>query len=119
MKFEKNNPYAKLGGRPTGIRNRLSARVRQDMLEGGEEISTPPTRDSTATAGRAALRTMRRERPAEFVKAYVALVPKELQVESWSHDMSEDDLVRLIERFREAEERAIDEPSEVTQDAVH
>jgi hypothetical protein len=61
---------------------------------------------------------MRRERPAEFVKAYVATVPKELQVESWSRDMSEDELTQMIERFR-AEERALDEQSEMPPHATH
>jgi hypothetical protein len=111
MKFEKNNSYAKLGGQARrGVKNRLSSRVLEDMLEVWDELAgTPASKD--VTAGKAALRLMRRDRPAEFVKAYVGLVPKELQVESWSRDMSEDELVELIEKFREAEEQAQETPN--------
>jgi len=96
--------------RPIGAKNRLTARVFQDMLEVWDELATTPA-SKEVTGGKAALRMMRRDRPAEFVKAYVALVPKELQVESWSRDMSEDELVELIEKFREAEEQVQETPN--------
>jgi hypothetical protein len=110
MKFEPGNRYAKLGGRPKGARNRLANRVFEDVLEFWNE----PAKDGSAvTKGKAAMLTMWRERPHEFVKFVGSVMPKEFLFENVVTELADEELDRMIEMLRERalaarEERALD-----------
>jgi hypothetical protein len=101
MKFQPGNTLSK--GRPRGAKNRLTSRVLEDMHQVWTELvsegrATPP---EAKTTGLSALRTMARERPAEFVKMYATtLVPKDIDItESTLADMSYEEIeARLAER---------------------
>src|SRR5262249_52890271 len=97
MKFEPGNNYAKLGGRPRGSRNRLTARIFEDVLSHWNE----PIEGRNITKGIAALEVMRKERPAEYVKAVLSIMPKELNIsDSTVADLSDEQIDTLIMTLR-------------------
>jgi hypothetical protein len=104
MRFETGNSYAK--GRPRGARNRLASRVLQDLLEVWDE---PVTEGKPLTRGRAALRIMSRERPAEFAKLYASIMPREFWVDNLT-DLADDELDRMMEALREQLRVAQEQP---------
>ena len=86
------------GGRPKGARNRLAAQVFQDVLTHWNE---PASEGSAMTKGREVLEAMYREKPNEYVRAVLSIMPKELQIESVMVDMSDDQLDELLVKIRE------------------
>ena len=104
MKFEPGNKLST--GRARGSRNRLANFVFQDVLQ----FWTDPTADGKTTKGKAALLTMWRERPHEFVKAVFAIMPKEFLFESVVTELADDELDRMIEIFREQQRLAQEQP---------
>jgi hypothetical protein len=101
-KFELGN---RLGGRPRGARNRLANRVFEDVLEFWNE----PVKDgSTVTKGKAAMLTMWRERPHEFVKFVGSVMPKELIFEDATTNMTIEELDAVILEIR----RQLEAPKE-------
>ena len=102
MKFETGNTLSR--GRPRGAKNRLTARVLEDMEQVWTELvsdgRTAPL--ESKTTGLSALRIMARERPAEFAKLFVtALMPKELDIaDTTLADMSFEEIeARLAEKM--------------------
>ena len=102
MKFQTGNTLSK--GRPRGAKNRLTARVLEDMHQVWTELvsegRTAPA--ESKTTGISALRIMARERPAEFAKMYATvLVPKELDIaDTTLADMSFEEIeARLAEKM--------------------
>jgi hypothetical protein len=96
MKFEPGNALGK--GRPRGARNKLASRVLQDLLEVWDEAIIE---GKAVTRGKAALRTMSRERPSDFAKLYAGIMPREFWVESVATELADDELDRMIEMLRE------------------
>jgi hypothetical protein len=83
------------GGRPRGARNKLAQRVLQDLLDVWDE----PIKDgSDLTRGKAALRVMSSEKPAEFAKLYGSLMPREFHVEAVA-ELGDNDIDALIEKL--------------------
>jgi hypothetical protein len=68
--FEPGNTIGKTGGRPHGSRNRLTARVFEDVLTHWNET----VEGRNITKGMEALEFMYREKPAEYIKT-VSIVP--------------------------------------------
>ena len=102
MKFETGNTLSR--GRPRGAKNRLTARVLEDMHQVWTELvsegRTAPA--ESKTTGLSALRIMARERPAEFAKLYVTtLTPRELDIaDTTLADMSYEEIeARLAEKM--------------------
>jgi hypothetical protein len=62
------------GGRPRGSRSRLFAQVFEDVLQHWNQ----PVEGRNISKGMAALEVMRKERPGEYVKVVVSLLPREL-----------------------------------------
>jgi hypothetical protein len=62
--------------------------------------------DGKTTKGKAALLTMWRERPHEFVKSVFSIMPKEFVFESIVTELADDELDRMIEMFREQQRLA-------------
>jgi hypothetical protein len=76
MKFGEINSTGGIhkSGRPKGSRNRLFAQVFEDVLNHWNQ----PIEGRNISKGMAALEVMRKERPGEYVKVVVSLLPREL-----------------------------------------
>jgi hypothetical protein len=86
-RFEKGNSYSALGngaGRPKGSRNKLCRRVLEDLLA------------DWAEGGAAAIKMMRIERPAEYVRVMCSILPKELIFDQGMSDFDDDALDELL-----------------------
>jgi hypothetical protein len=83
-RFEKGH-----SGRPKGSRNLLCRAMLDDLAADWRE------------GGAAAVKIMRIERPSEYVRAMVSILPKELIWESGLADVDDDQLTELIDRIRE------------------
>ena len=89
--FEKANAYSRNGlqGRPKGSRNKLCRAMVDDLAA------------EWAEGGAAALRIMRIEQPANFVRCALSILPRELLVESAAADLDDDQLDDLIGRIQQ------------------
>jgi hypothetical protein len=76
-------------GRPVGARTRLNKALIEDLYAEWKE------------GGRDALRIMRIEEPAQFVKCALATLPRELLMEGVASELSDDELEMMIIRERE------------------
>src|SRR4051794_7133119 len=95
MKFEPGNTVGK--GRPRGSRNRLTARIFEDVLSHWNE----PIEGRNISKGIAALEVMRKEKPAEYVKIVTSLLPKELVFsDSTVQDLNDEQIDTLIMTLR-------------------
>ena len=84
-------------GRPWGSRTRLNKALIEDLYAEWKE------------GGRDALRIMRIEEPAQFVKCALATLPRELVFENVASDLAELDamLVRLREQLAKPQEQPL------------
>jgi hypothetical protein len=86
-------------GRPLGARNRLNKALIEDLYAEWKE------------GGRAALKIMRIEEPAQFVKCALATLPRELLIESIETELADDELEAALEtlvtRQRALEQQAM------------
>ncbi len=73
-------------GRPKGSRNKLAEACINDLYE------------SWLENGAAAIKKMREERPHEYVKAVVSILPKEVKIEHID-DMTDDQLTKRIRQL--------------------
>ena len=80
-------------GRPVGARTRLNKALIEDLYAEWKE------------GGRAALKTMRIEEPAQFVKCALATLPRELLIEGVASELSDDELDAQIVYIREQLEK--------------
>jgi hypothetical protein len=76
-------------GRPKGSRNKLCRAMLDDLLA------------DWAEGGPAAIKIMRIERPSEYVRAMISILPKEFLFENSLTDLSEEDIDRMIGEYRE------------------
>jgi hypothetical protein len=76
-------------GRPKGSRNKLCRAMLDDLMA------------DWAEGGAAAIKIMRIERPSEYVRAMVSILPKELLFENAVTELDDEDLNRMIEMLRE------------------
>jgi hypothetical protein len=91
-RFEKGNSYSANGngsGRPKGSRNKLCRAVLEDLLA------------DWAEGGAAAIKMMRIERPAEYVRVMCSILPKEMLFENTATELDDDQLAELIGHIRE------------------
>lgn len=77
------------GGRPLGARTRLNKALIEDLYAEWRE------------GGRDALRIMRIEEPAQFVKCALATLPREWLIESVASELSDDEIDAQITYIRE------------------
>jgi hypothetical protein len=87
MRFQKGNSYSANGngsGRPKGSRNKLCRAVLEDLLA------------DWAEGGAAAIKMMRIERPAEYVRVMASILPKELILDQGMSDFDDDALDELL-----------------------
>ncbi len=85
--FEKGHP--KTGGRAKGARNKISTQFLEALAKDFEEH------------GEAAIKIMRVERPAEYVKVIASILPKEFEItENRLMEIPDDELDILIDYAR-------------------
>jgi hypothetical protein len=107
MKFEPGNTVGK--GRPRGSRNRLTARIFEDVLSHWNE----PIEGRNITKGIAALEVMRKEKPAEYVKVVLSIMPKELNIsDSTVAELSDEQIDAMIKTLRRQVVGVAAEPEE-------
>src|SRR5258708_33116810 len=93
-KFVPGDPRA---GRPKGARNTLSGRVLEDLIDVWNE---PVSAGSDVTKGKAALRCMAVEEPADFAKLYASLLPKEIGLGRSAAELEASQIDTLIEQLQ-------------------
>jgi hypothetical protein len=100
MRFEKNNPYMNRAGRPVGSKNRLAARIYDDVFRLWDE---PAAEGSNLSRGDAALITLAHEKPAEFIKLVFSLVPRDRDpvIENVASTLDDNELRHMISIYRE------------------
>jgi hypothetical protein len=91
MRFQKgNNGSNGTGGRPLGSRNKLCKAMLEDLAADWRE------------GGAAAIRIMRMERPAEYVRVMCSILPKELILDnSPVTELDDAELDHMISMLRE------------------
>lgn len=72
------------GGKPVGARNRLQGDFLREMA------------DDFAAHGRAAIVSMRTEKPSDYIRAIASLMPKELEITRPLDEVSDEDLNAAI-----------------------
>ena len=91
-RFEKGHPPLNNGkaGRPLGSRTKLCKRLLEDLFADWQE------------GGQAAIKMMRMERPAEYVRVMCSILPKEMLFETGSvSELADDELDQMITMLRE------------------
>ena len=104
-KGQSGNP----AGRPKDTRNRLTKKVLEDILQHWNELD-PVTK---TTKGLHALQRAYRDKPVEYVKAVLSVMPKDLTIESITSNMTDADLdeltVAIKDHLTAVRERSKDE----------
>lgn len=85
-KGQSGNP----GGKPVGARNRLQGAFLNDLA------------DDYEANGKKAIEACRREDPVAYVRAIIALMPKELEIKRPLEDMTDVDIAAAIATLRSA-----------------
>jgi hypothetical protein len=112
-----NGTFVTSPGRTRGARNRLTVRVFEDVLSHWNEPAGP---DASMTKGMAALEIMMKERPNEYVRAVLSILPKEIAIENVTAEMTDEDLDTLMAKIRDALLTArTTEADETSDDAIH
>jgi len=83
---ESGNP----GGKPAGARNRLQAKFLNDLA------------DDYEASGKSAIVACRTEDPVAYVRAIIALMPKELEIKRPLEEIPDADIVAAIALLRSA-----------------
>jgi hypothetical protein len=112
-----NGTFINSPGRTRGARNRLTVRVFEDVLAHWNEPASP---GESTTKGMASLEIMMKERPNEYVRAVLSILPKEIAIESVTAEMTDEDLDTLTAKIRDALLIArATEADEASDDVVH
>jgi hypothetical protein len=77
------------GGRPPGVRNTLNKRLLEDLSENWHRN------------GKAALEIMFREKPSEYVRACLSILPREFTFESVTNELDDEQLDLILEGLRQ------------------
>src|SRR6266540_3143477 len=86
------------GGRPKGARNRLAARVFEDILRHWTE---PAGEGSELCKGQEALETLYKEKPGEYLRLTASVLPKEFVFESVTSELDDDQIDELLMALRQ------------------
>src|SRR5262249_10640917 len=85
-------------GRPKGTRNRLTAQVFEDLFR---HWNDPVADGSEITKGQEALQKLWRERPNEYARLVVSVLPKEFVFENAVTELDDDQVDALIMQLRQ------------------
>jgi hypothetical protein len=85
-------------GRPKGARNRLAARVFEDIFAHWCEPAAP---GGNLCKGQEALETLYKERPGEYLRLTASVLPKEFVFENVVSDLDDDQIDDLLVALRQ------------------
>src|SRR5262245_4329975 len=85
-------------GRPRDARNKLTRVVLEDILAHWNE---PVPENPKIRKGPEALQTAWREKPVEYAKLVLSVMPKELAIENFMSDMTDHDIDELTIKIKE------------------
>jgi hypothetical protein len=85
------------GGRPKGARNKLAARVFEDILAHWTE---PVSAGSELCKGQEALETLYKERPGEYLRLTASVLPREFIFESVTSELDDEQIDELLVALR-------------------
>jgi hypothetical protein len=86
------------GGRPKGARNRLATQVFDDLLRHWCEPAAP---GSKLCKGAEALETLYKEKPGEYLRLTVSVLPKEFTFEAVMSDLDDEQIDELLLALRQ------------------
>src|SRR6266511_5635686 len=85
------------GGRPKGARNRLAAKVFEDILRHWCEPAAP---GSKLCKGAEALETLYKEKPGEYLRLTASVLPREFIFESVTSELDDEQIDELLIALR-------------------
>jgi hypothetical protein len=85
------------GGRPKGSRNRLAARVFEDILAHWTE---PVSEGGELCKGQEALETLYKEKPGEYLRLTASVLPREFIFESVTSELDDEHIDELLVALR-------------------
>ena len=85
-------------GRPKGARNRLAARVFEDIFA---HWCTPAAPGSELCKGQEALETLYKEKPGEYLRLTASVLPKEFVFENVVSDLDDEQIDDLLVALRQ------------------
>lgn len=85
-------------GRPKGARNRLAARVFEDIFAHWCEPAAP---GGNMCKGQEALETLYKEKPGEYLRLTASVLPKEFVFENVVSDLDDDQIDDLLTALRQ------------------
>src|SRR5215510_1997657 len=96
-------------GRPKGARNRLAARVFEDIFAHWCEPAAP---GSNMSKGQEAFETLYKEKPGDYLRLTASVLPKEFLFENVVSDLDDDQIDDLLTALRQrmVETRAASQP---------
>jgi len=102
LKFERGNQIGKLG-RPKGVRNKLDAHAYACVLAHVQhKRGDAPPEEYLSTNLWIALEVTLKQRPSDYVKQIIAMLPKQVSFEhSTVTELADDELDALIEQLRQ------------------
>ena len=120
MKFQAGNAIGRTGGRPKGVRNKLDAHAYACVLAHVQhKRGDAPPEEYLGTNLWTALEITLKQRPSDYVKQVVAMLPKQVSFEhSAVTELADDELDTLIEQLRQRalearEQQALPSPMKV------
>jgi hypothetical protein len=100
-----------------GLRNKLAARVLEDMYAIYMEAAKFAADPTKLRKGQEALLSLYRREPRQFIREFLSIIPKELNLETSLSAASEEELAALLIDLRERRARLLAEPETPTEDA--
>jgi hypothetical protein len=85
------------GGRPKGARNKLAARVFEDILAHWTEPTAP---GSELCKGQEALETLYKEKPGDYLRLTASVLPREFIFESVTSELDDEQIDELLIALR-------------------
>ena len=86
------------GGRTKGTRNRLAAKVFEDIFAHWCE---PSVAEASTCKGQAALEMLYRERPGDYLRLTASVLPKEFIFESATAELDDEQIDELLGALRQ------------------
>ncbi len=86
--------------RKEGINQNLYYRWSKEFLEAGKK-RRPVSEGNPLPKGKEALETLYKEKPNEYVRAVLSVMPKEFAIENFTAGMSVDDIDELMAKIRD------------------
>jgi hypothetical protein len=105
--------------KPKGLRNKLAAQVLEDMYAIYMEAAKFAADPSKLRKGQEALLSLYRREPRQFIREFLSIIPRELNIEGGLADASEEELHKMLVDLRERRARILAESADEDAKRVH